>query len=80
MTGPRRDDGSGSPEGTEEMLGFLACPVTGSRLRRDGDVLVSEKGGLRYPIENGIPILLRERAVLPPGVASIDGFSRKFKP
>ena len=76
MTGPRRDDGSGSPAGMEEMLGFLACPVTGSRMRRDGDVLVSEKGGLRYPIENGIPILLRERAILPPGVASLEGFTR----
>jgi uncharacterized protein YbaR (Trm112 family) len=62
------------------MLDFLACPLTGSRLRRDGDFLVSEEGGVRYPIENGIPVLLRERAVLPPGVASIEGFSRTFKP
>jgi uncharacterized protein YbaR (Trm112 family) len=64
----------------EEMLGFLACPVTGSRLRRDGDFLVSEKGGLRYPVESGIPILVRERAILPPGTASIEGFKRIFTP
>ena len=80
MTGPRRGDGSGSQDGVEEMLGFLACPVTGSRMRRDGDVLVSEEGGLRYPIENGIPILVRERAILPPGTASIEGFERTFRP
>jgi len=64
----------------EAMLGFLACPVTGSPLRRAGDVLVSEEGGLRYPIENGIPILVRERASLPPGTASIEGLKRTFKP
>jgi uncharacterized protein YbaR (Trm112 family) len=62
----------------EEMLDLLSCPVTGSRLHRDGDHLVSEVGGLRYPIEEGIPILLRDRAVLPAGVASLAGFKRTF--
>jgi uncharacterized protein YbaR (Trm112 family) len=62
----------------EEMLDLLACPVTGSRLRRDGDHLVSEVGGLRYPIVDGIPILLRDRAIVPPGVASLAGFTRKL--
>lgn len=60
-----------------EAVDLLACPVTGSRLRRDGDWLVSEEGGLRYPIEGGIPILVRERAVLPPGT-SLDTFARKL--
>jgi uncharacterized protein YbaR (Trm112 family) len=80
MKPPAGNDGTEKPGGLDEMLGYLACPLTGSRLRRDGDFLVSEEGGVRYPIENGIPILLRERAVLPPGVASIEGFSRTFKP
>ena len=79
MTDPQGSDGAGSRGGIEEMLGFLACPVTGSRLRRDGAFLVSEDGGLRYPIENGIPVLLRERAILPPGVASLEGFTRKLR-
>lgn len=79
MSGPARFGGAGSPGGAGEMLDFLACPLTGSRLRRDGGFLVSEEGGVRYPIENGIPVLLRERAVLPPGVASIEGFTRTFK-
>jgi uncharacterized protein YbaR (Trm112 family) len=60
----------------EEMLDLLACPVTGSGLRRDGDFLISEEGGLRYPIENGIPILLAGRAILPPGVESLDRYTR----
>lgn len=80
MSGPARFGGAQGPGGAGGMLDFLACPLTGSRLRRDGDVLVSEEGGVRYPIENGIPVLLRERAVLPPGVASIEGFTRTFKP
>lgn len=61
-----------------DLLELLACPVTGSRLRREGDFLVSAEGGLRYPIEGGIPILLRERAALPEGVDSLDGFSRRL--
>jgi uncharacterized protein YbaR (Trm112 family) len=56
----------------EDMVALLACPVTGSRLRLEGDWLVAERGGLRYPIEEGRPVLLRERAVLPEGVASLE--------
>jgi uncharacterized protein YbaR (Trm112 family) len=63
-----------------DVLDLLACPVTGSRLHRDGDHLVSEEGGLRYPVEDGIPVLLRERAVLPPGVGSLARFTRKLDP
>jgi uncharacterized protein YbaR (Trm112 family) len=79
MTAMARNAGAGGPGDLDAMLALLACPLTGSRLRRDGDFLVSEEGGVRYPIENGIPILLRERAVLPPGVASVEGFKRTFK-
>lgn len=80
MSGPARGDGADKPGGPDEMLAYLACPLTGGRLRREGDTLVSENGGVRYPIENGIPVLVRERAILPPGTASMEGFKRTFKP
>ncbi len=60
-----------------ELLEILICPLTRSKLRQEGDVLVSEKGGLRYPIRDGIPVLLIEEAGLPEGVASLEEFKRK---
>lgn len=65
---------------TEDMIALLACPVTGSALRREGGELVSQRGGLRYPIVDGIPILLREAAVVPDGTVSLDGMERRFDP
>lgn len=46
------------------LLDVLRCPVTGSKLAQDGAVLSSTGPGpdgdvLRYPIEEGIPVLLR---------------------
>ena len=64
----------------EEFLEIVRCPLTHSRLKRDGDFLVAEAGGLRYPIRDGIPVLLAEEAQLPPGVASLDELKKKFPP
>ncbi len=62
-----------------ELLSILCCPLTHSRLRQEGDYLVSEVGGLRYPIRDGIPVMLVEEATLPEGVASLEEFKAKFK-
>lgn len=64
----------------EEMIGLLACPVTGSGLRREGEELVSLRGGFRYPIRDGIPVLLREEAVVPDGVEGVEAWERSFDP
>ena len=55
-----------------ELLDLLRCPLTGSRLRHEGDFLVAEVGGLAYPIRDGFPVMLMEEAKLPPGVASLE--------
>jgi uncharacterized protein YbaR (Trm112 family) len=60
------------------MLDVLRCPLTHSRLRQEGDVLVAEVGGLRYPIRDGIPVLLMEEAQLPPGVKSLDELKKQY--
>ncbi|MFA7238093.1 MAG: Trm112 family protein [Phycisphaeraceae bacterium] len=62
-----------------ELLNILICPLTRSKLRLEGDELVAETGGLRYPIRDGIPVLLIEEAALPEGVATLDEFKSKFK-
>lgn len=63
-----------------ELLAILRCPITYSPLRQEGDFLVAETGGLRYPVREGIPVMLAEEAKLPPGIASLDEFKKKFPP
>ena len=61
-----------------EVLAILVCPLTRSPLRQEGDFLVGEAGGLRYPIRDGIPVLLIDQAQLPEGITSLEEFRRKF--
>ncbi len=61
-----------------ELLEILVCPLTRSRLRLEGDFLVGEVGGLRYPIRDGIPVLLIDQAELPAGISSLEDFRRKY--
>ncbi len=62
----------------EETISILRCPVTHSKLRLEDGFLVSEIGGLRYPVRNGIPVMLPEEARLPAGIESLDAFRQSF--
>jgi len=51
------------PKISPELLSVLRCPVTGSPLVQEGEELVTTAAGdsgakLRYPIQDGIPLLL----------------------
>ncbi|HEY7066752.1 MAG TPA: Trm112 family protein [Chloroflexota bacterium] len=64
------DFGSGAPVGApqeldEEFLSLLACPVCKTSVRREGDRLVCDTCGRRYPIREGIPVMLVEEAEMP---------------
>jgi hypothetical protein len=61
-----------------DVLELLRCPVTRSTLRQDGDWLIADVGGLRYPVRDGIPVMLPEEAQLPAGIASLDDFRTRF--
>jgi uncharacterized protein YbaR (Trm112 family) len=64
-----------------ELLAILVCPLTRSKLRQEGDVLVASEPAqapLRYPIKDGIPVLLVEEALLPAGVATLAEFKAKY--
>ena len=62
------------------LLALLRCPLTKSKLRLQDGHLVAETGGLKYPIRDGIPVMLPEEAQLPEGVATLDDFKSKFAP
>jgi uncharacterized protein len=61
-----------------QLLKILRCPLTQSPLTLEGETLVAERGGLRYPIRNGIPVLLVEEAELPAGVTSLDELKKQL--
>lgn len=72
-------DSTDTPAGIDpELLSILVCPLTRSPLRLEGDELVAEVGGLRYPIREGIPVLLVEEAKLPEGIDDLDAFKQRF--
>jgi uncharacterized protein YbaR (Trm112 family) len=62
-----------------QLLEILVCPVTRSRLTQEGDELVGAVGGLRYPIRDGIPVLLADEAKLPEGIDSMDEFIEQHR-
>jgi uncharacterized protein len=51
-----------------ELLSLLACPVCRTEVVLDGDWLTCVKCGRRYPIRDGIPIMLVEEAETPAGL------------
>jgi uncharacterized protein YbaR (Trm112 family) len=50
----------------DELLRILACPVCITALSQMGDRLVCATCGRRYPIREGIPILLVDEAEMVP--------------
>ena len=61
-----------------DFIAMLRCPLTHSPLRQDGDFLVAEVGGLRYPVRDGIPVMLIEEAKLPQPFKTLDEFKAHF--
>lgn len=61
-----------------ELLKVLRCPLTLSELRQEGDWLVAQEGGLRYPVRDGIPVMLMEEAALPPNT-TLEQLRAKYK-
>ena len=73
-------DTQDAPPLDPRLLEILVCPVTRAKLRQEGDRLVAEQpegAGLRYPIRDGIPVLLPDEAILPEGVPSLEAFKKQ---
>jgi uncharacterized protein YbaR (Trm112 family) len=80
FTEPAAETAAGTKPIDPELLEILRCPLTRSRLRQEGDWLVAEVGGLRYPVREGFPVMLMEEATLPEGVASLEALKQQFAP
>ena len=46
----------------DELLDILACPECHRPVRPEGEELVCVGCGLRYPVRDGIPVMLPEEA------------------
>lgn len=49
----------------QELLKILACPLDKSPVELRGDRIVCTKCGRRYPIRDGIPVMLIDEAEMP---------------
>ena len=48
-----------------KLLEILACPACKTSVKLDGERLVCTQCGRRYPIRDGIPVMLVEEAEQP---------------
>jgi uncharacterized protein YbaR (Trm112 family) len=55
----------GAPGIDPELLRILACPVDKAPVEVHGDRIVCTRCGRRYPIRDGIPVMLVEEAEMP---------------
>lgn len=53
----------------KELLEILCCPACKGDLKEDGDKLICQNSacGLRYPVRDGIPVMLIDEAEKPAG-------------
>ena len=55
----------------EALLSLLVCPLGKAPLRREGEAFICTRCGPRFSIEDEIPNMLIEEAVLPQGCGSL---------
>ena len=49
----------------KDLLDILACPACRAEVRLEGDRIVCTSCGRRYPVRDGIPIMLVDEAETP---------------
>lgn len=49
----------------KELLNILACPACKADVKLEDEKIVCTKCGRRYPIRDGIPIMLIDEAEMP---------------
>ncbi len=49
----------------KELLEILACPLCKTEVKLENDKIVCANCGRRYPVKDGIPVMLIDEAELP---------------
>ena len=58
----------------QDLLEILRCPMDPSRTRLtlEGEHLLCQRCGLKFPVKDGFPVLIAEEAELPAGCSGLD--------
>jgi hypothetical protein len=57
----------------KELLEILACPACKTPIRLEGERIVCDRCGRRYPVRDGIPVMLIDEAEQGQPGASVGG-------
>ena len=49
----------------DELIRILACPLDKAPVKLESDRIVCSRCGRRYPVRDGIPVMLIDEAELP---------------
>jgi uncharacterized protein len=55
----------------QHLLEVLRCPLGKAKLKEENNFLICTSCGLKFPVKDGIPVLILDEAVLPEGMGSI---------
>jgi uncharacterized protein len=55
---------------SKQLLDILVCPMGKEKLLYENDKLICTRCGVKFSVEDDIPIMLIEEAELPPGISS----------
>lgn len=65
---------------SQDLLDILVCPIGKADLRLENDSLVCTRCGLRFRIEDDIPIMLVEEAEFPEGITAVEQLACSKEP
>ncbi len=57
---------------SKELLAILACPLCKEEVHLEEDRIVCSACGRKYPIRDGIPVMLIDEAEVPEGAEAVD--------
>jgi uncharacterized protein len=57
---------------SQQLLDILVCPLGKEKLIYENDKLICSRCGVTFAVEDDIPIMLIEEAVLPEGISSYE--------
>jgi uncharacterized protein YbaR (Trm112 family) len=67
---------------SSDLLDILRCPMDPkrqARLNLEGDRLICQRCGLKFPIKDGFPVMIVEEAELPAGVDNLNQLPQRHE-
>ncbi len=55
-----------------KLINILRCPLGKAELNLENEFLICSKCGVKFPVRDGIPVLLIDEASLPDGIENIN--------